>query len=62
MPLVTIKILEGRNDEQKEKLFASVTKAVCESVNCPADAVHIDLIEMTRNHYAIAGIPKSKEN
>jgi 4-oxalocrotonate tautomerase len=55
MPLVTIKIIEGRNIEQKRGMVKDVTEAIVRNINCPPGAVHIDVIEYSRENIADAG-------
>jgi 4-oxalocrotonate tautomerase len=56
MPIVTVKMLEGRTDEQKKALDEKVTAAVAETVNAKPEAVTIVIEEMAKNHYATGGI------
>jgi len=56
MPIVQIHLLEGRSVEQKRALVDKVTKAICETVNVPPDAVKIVLSDMARHDYAHAGV------
>ncbi|AMX00856.1 4-oxalocrotonate tautomerase [Rummeliibacillus sp. G93] len=60
MPIVTIKMLEGRTDEQKHQLVKSVTDAVSESVNAPKENISIIIEEMKKEHYAVGGVRKSE--
>jgi 4-oxalocrotonate tautomerase len=46
MPLVTIKIIEGRTVEQKRELAKDVTEAIVKNIGCPTDAVHIDFVNL----------------
>ena len=39
MPIVTVKMLEGRTDEQKRALCEKVTEAVAETTGAPAENV-----------------------
>lgn len=55
MPIVTIKMLEGRTDEQKRDLVAKVTDAVSETTNAPKEKVAVIIEEMSPNHYGVAG-------
>jgi 4-oxalocrotonate tautomerase len=59
MPIVQIHLLEGRSIEQKRALARKVTDAVCETVNCPPEAVKIILSDMARHDYAEAGTLKA---
>ncbi|SOB89646.1 4-oxalocrotonate tautomerase [Ureibacillus xyleni] len=56
MPIVTVKLLEGRTDEQKKALVERVTEAVVETVNAKPEAVTIVIEEMSKNHYANGGV------
>lgn len=56
MPIVTVKMLEGRTDEQKKALVEKVTAAVVETVNAQPEAVSIVIEEMSKNHYATGGV------
>ncbi len=60
MPIVTIKMLEGRTNEQKHQLVKSVTDAVSESVNAPKENISIIIEEMKKEHYAVGGVRKSE--
>jgi 4-oxalocrotonate tautomerase len=55
MPIVQIHLLEGRSVEQKRALVRKVTEAVCETANCPPEAVKIILSDMAFHDYAEAG-------
>ncbi len=55
MPYVTVKMLEGRTEEQKRALCEKVTEAVAETTGAPAENVVVFIEEMSKNHYAVAG-------
>ncbi|MGO4889107.1 2-hydroxymuconate tautomerase [Anaerobacillus sp. MEB173] len=55
MPYVTVKILEGRNDDQKKALVERVTAAVSETIDAPAERIHVIIEEMQKNHVGVAG-------
>lgn len=55
MPIVTVKMIEGRSDDQKKALVEKVTDAVCETTGASKDAVSIIIEEMSKNHYAVGG-------
>jgi len=61
MPYITVKMLEGRTEEQKKKLVEKVTEAVVETTGAPKEKVVIFIDEMSPNHYGIAGVRKSDE-
>jgi 4-oxalocrotonate tautomerase len=55
MPYVTVKMLEGRTDDQKRALVEKVTAAVTETTGAPIEKVTVFIEEMSKNNYAIAG-------
>ena len=52
MPLVTIKVIEGRTLEQKRGLAKDVTAAVVKNIGCPSSAVKIDIMEMKPENFS----------
>jgi 4-oxalocrotonate tautomerase len=61
MPYITVKMLEGRTEEQKRALVEKVTEAVSETVNAPKEKIVVFIEEMSKNHYAVAGKRVSDE-
>lgn len=61
MPYVTVKMIEGRTDEQKRALCEKVTEAVAETTGAPAEKVVVFIEEMSKSHYAVAGKRLSDE-
>ncbi|MCB9964230.1 MAG: 2-hydroxymuconate tautomerase family protein [Rhodospirillales bacterium] len=55
MPWITINLMEGHSDEQKDKLFERVTAVVSETLELPKEYVRIQLVEMSPNNHSIAG-------
>jgi len=55
MPIAHINIMEGRDDEQKERLIAAVTDAICDSLGSPREAVRVLLHEVPKSQWGIAG-------
>jgi 4-oxalocrotonate tautomerase len=55
MPLVHIDILE-RSARERRALAASVTAAIVDTLNVPPESVHVVIHEMSRTHYAVAGV------
>ncbi|WP_033827477.1 2-hydroxymuconate tautomerase [Bacillus andreraoultii] len=55
MPYVTVKMLEGRSDEQKKALVEKVTEAVVETTGASKEKVVVFIEEMQKQHYAVAG-------
>jgi 4-oxalocrotonate tautomerase len=55
MPLVTIKIIEGRTIEQKRGMAKDVTQAIAKNIGCPPAAVQIDIVEMKPENISQGG-------
>ena len=55
MPIITVKMLEGRTEEQKRALVEKVTEAVSETAGAPKEKIVVFIEEMPKNHYAVAG-------
>ena len=56
MPLIEIHLIEGRTDEQKKALLASVTRAVQESIGAPLETIRVWVQEFSPKEYMIAGV------
>lgn len=61
MPIVTVKMLEGRTDDQKRELVEKVTEAVTSTTNAPADRVSVVIEEMKPQNFGKAGVRASDE-
>ncbi len=46
MPHVEIKCYPGRTEEQKKSCAKAVAKAICETLNCPMEAVSLAITEI----------------
>ena len=55
MPLVTIKIVEGRTAEQKRGIAKDVTEAIVKNIGCPPEAVMIDMVDLKAENIAHGG-------
>jgi 4-oxalocrotonate tautomerase len=55
MPFVSIKIIEGRNTEQKRGMVKDVTEAIVKNIGCPTDAVQIEIVEMIQENIGQGG-------
>lgn len=55
MPYVTVKMLEGRTDEQKKALSEKITAAVVETTGAPADRVHVMIEDMPKTNLCVGG-------
>ena len=61
MPIVNVKLLEGRSDEQLKNLVAEVTNAVEKTTGANKEAIQVVIEEMKTSHYGVAGIRKSDQ-
>jgi 4-oxalocrotonate tautomerase len=59
MPYVTVKMLEGRTDDQKRALVSKVTDAVSETTGAPKENITVFIEEMSKNHLGVAGVRAS---
>ncbi|MDR8993897.1 2-hydroxymuconate tautomerase [Burkholderia multivorans] len=55
MPIAHLYILEGRDDEKKERLIAEVSEAICRSLDAPHESVQVIITEMPKEHFGIGG-------
>lgn len=59
MPIVEVKMLEGRTDDQKRKLVKEITEVVCRTIDSTPEKVRVFINEMPKKHYAIGGVLES---
>jgi 4-oxalocrotonate tautomerase len=55
MPLIIVKMLEGRSVEQKRRLVKAVTEVVSEYTGAPEEQVDVIIEDYTRENWAKAG-------
>jgi len=55
MPIVTIKLVEGRTIEQKRQIAKKITETITEVANVKPEAVEIIFEEMKKENFAKAG-------
>ncbi len=55
MPILEVKILEGRTAEQKKQMVVQLTDVLVNTINTTPNDVKIHIIEMKKDAYAIAG-------
>lgn len=60
MPIVTINMMEGRSDEQKERMIDEVSEALARSLDAPKESVRIMINEMPKQHFGIGGSSAKK--
>jgi 4-oxalocrotonate tautomerase len=62
MPLVEIRLLEGRTDEQKQSLLSAVTAAVHDSIGAPLESIRVWIQEFSPTEYMAAGVLAADKN
>ena len=55
MPIVEMKIIEGRDQELKERLIENVTQTVSETLEVSPESVRVLIYEIPSTHWAIGG-------
>jgi|APSaa5957512622_1039677.scaffolds.fasta_scaffold27260_2 4-oxalocrotonate tautomerase len=61
MPVIDIKLWEGKTDDQaKENLIKDLTEAVVKNIGCPTQAVDICITEVPRKNWGKGGVVSSK--
>ncbi|WP_432724450.1 2-hydroxymuconate tautomerase [Staphylococcus equorum] len=61
MPIVNVKLLEGRSDDQLKNLVSEVTQAVEKTTGANKEAIQVVIEEMKASHYGVAGVRKSDQ-
>jgi 4-oxalocrotonate tautomerase len=61
MPFIEIHHLEGRTEEQRERLAKAITDAVADIFKVPRDDVWIEFSEMPRSHFSTGGTLRSQK-
>ena len=61
MPIVNVKLLEGRSDDQLKDLVSEVTQAVEKTTGANKEAIQVVIEEMKASHYGVAGFRKSDQ-
>lgn len=55
MPIVEVKMMEGRTDEQKEKLIDELTQAAVRAINAPQESIRVIIHEIPKTQFGIGG-------
>lgn len=56
MPVITIRLLEGRTQEQKRELTKVISEAVSRIANTPLDGVHVIIENVPRTDWSRGGV------
>ena len=60
MPIIKVNMIEGRTDEQKEKLIKGIAEAVMDSLGAPEENVRVMIHEYEKRHFGIGTLPAQK--
>lgn len=55
MPIVQMELLEGQTTQKKRELIKNITDTICQTINCPPEAVTIVIRDMPKTQYGVAG-------
>lgn len=55
MPLVEIRLLNGRTSDQKKALLKSVTEAIHSSIDAPLPTIRVWIHEIPSDEYMVGG-------
>ena len=55
MPYVTVKLLEGRSEDQKRAMVEKVSEAVSETTGAPIENVTVFIEDMKATDYGVKG-------
>jgi len=61
MPYIQVNLLEGRTEEQREKLAKAITEVMVEVLGVSKDVVWIEFNDMPKTHFATSGVLRSKK-
>jgi len=56
-----VHLVEGRTQEQREKIAKAFTETLVEILGVQKDVVWIEFVDMPKTHFATSGILKSKK-
>ncbi|MCP4596910.1 2-hydroxymuconate tautomerase [Neptuniibacter sp.] len=60
MPILQVNMMEGRSEEQKERLIEELTVACVRALNAPQESVRVMINEMPKQHFGIGGSSAKK--
>jgi len=61
VPFIQVHMVEGRTQEQREKLAKAITDATAEILKVNKEDIWIEFNDMPKTHFATGGILKSKK-
>ena len=61
MPYIQVNLVEGRTQEQREKLAKAITDATAEILKVNKEDVWIEFADMPKTHFATGGVLRSSK-
>ncbi len=61
MPFVQVHLVEGRTNEQRERLAKAITDATAEILKVNKEDVWIEFTDMPKTHFATGGILRNSK-
>lgn len=61
MPILLVKLIQGRPPEKIEGLIAALTDATVQALDAPREAVRVLVEELPPTHWGAGGKPKSRD-
>jgi 4-oxalocrotonate tautomerase len=61
MPFIQVHMVEGRTQEQREKLAKAITDATAEILKVNKEDIWIEFSDMSKTHFATGGILRSSK-
>lgn len=58
MPIVEVKIFEGRTKEDRASVMRGITDVICETLSVPRGDVRVIITELQRENFSVGGEPK----
>lgn len=55
MPLIEVRMFEGRTPEQKREFVEAITRETCRVLKCEASSVDIIIDDISRSNWATGG-------
>jgi 4-oxalocrotonate tautomerase len=55
MPIIEVKMLEGRTLDQKRAMVKEITDVICKTIDSKPEKVRVIITEMRKDHYGMAG-------
>jgi len=61
MPIVNLKIIEGRSNKQVKEVIQNMTDTISTTLDVPKERVRVLVTEVPKTHWGTGGVLKSDE-